>query len=61
MLYLVALFVSPLAVLLCGKPMQALLNLFLFFLCVVPGIVHACFIVNEHYAEERMQRYAVRR
>ena len=56
MLYLLAFFLPPLAVLLAGKPLQALLSLFLTLLGWVPGVVHALFVVNAHYADQRADR-----
>lgn len=56
MLYAVALILPPLAVLLCGKPFQALLNIFLCLLVIVPGVVHALFVVHNYYADQRNQR-----
>ncbi|HYY88192.1 MAG TPA: YqaE/Pmp3 family membrane protein [Chloroflexota bacterium] len=56
MLYLVAIVLPPLAVLLCGKPFQALLSLPLTLLGWAPGVIHALFVVNNHYADERAER-----
>jgi uncharacterized membrane protein YqaE (UPF0057 family) len=56
MLYLVAVVLPPLAVLLCGKPFQALLSIPLSLLGWVPGVIHALFVVNNHYADERANR-----
>lgn len=56
MRYLLALIVPPLAVLLCGKPVKALLNLLLWFLGIVPGVIHAILVINEHKADLRMKR-----
>jgi uncharacterized membrane protein YqaE (UPF0057 family) len=56
MLYLLAFFLPPLAVLLCGKPLQALLSLVLTLFGWLPGVVHALFVVNSHYADERTDR-----
>ena len=56
MLYLVALLLPPVAVLLVGKPFQALLNLILCCLFVVPGMIHACLVVHEHYNDKRAKR-----
>lgn len=56
MLYLLALLLPPLAVLLCGKPVQALLNVVLTALFWVPGIVHAILVVNAHLADKRTDR-----
>jgi len=60
MLYLVALIVPPLACLLCGKPGQAMLNFCLWCCFIVPGIIHALFVVMEYNADVRMQRYGYR-
>jgi uncharacterized membrane protein YqaE (UPF0057 family) len=53
--YIVAIFFPPIAVLLCGKPFQAILN---FVLCctlvlAVVAIIHACFVVKACKEEER--------
>lgn len=53
MLYLLAIVLPPVAVLLCGKPVQAVLNLLLTLLLWVPGVIHALFIVSSHKADER--------
>jgi uncharacterized membrane protein YqaE (UPF0057 family) len=56
MLYLLAILLPPVAVLLCGKPMQALLNFVLTLFLWVPGVVHALFVVNSHLADQRTDR-----
>jgi uncharacterized membrane protein YqaE (UPF0057 family) len=56
MLYLIAVIIPPLAVLLCGKPFQALLSIPLTLLGWVPGVVHAVFVVQNHYADQRNKR-----
>ena len=56
MLYLLAIILPPLAVLLAGKPFQAILNLVLTLLGYVPGLIHALFVVNNHYADKRTER-----
>lgn len=58
MLYLIALFVPPLAVLLCGKPFQAVINCVLCLFFLVPGIIHAICVVGEYNAQCRMNRLA---
>lgn len=55
-MYLLAIFLPPIAVLICGKPIQALLNLGLCVLGVLPGIIHAIMVVNERKADQRMKR-----
>jgi len=63
MRYFLALVLPPLAVLLCGKPFQALLNLFLTLCLWFPGALHACLVVNAHLADRRAERivHALRR
>lgn len=57
MLYLIAIIAPPLAVLLVGKPIQSLLNLVVtLFFFYVPGVVHACLVVHEHYNDKRADR-----
>jgi uncharacterized membrane protein YqaE (UPF0057 family) len=50
---LVAIVLPPLAVLLCGKPFQALLNIPLTLLFWIPGMVHAIIVVNNRNADRR--------
>jgi uncharacterized membrane protein YqaE (UPF0057 family) len=57
MLYLVAVILPPLAVLLCGKPFQAILNLVLVVVTVYIGaLIHAIFVVHNHYSDQRQER-----
>ncbi|MCA1646211.1 MAG: YqaE/Pmp3 family membrane protein [Chloroflexi bacterium] len=56
MLYLLAVVLPPLAVLFCGKPFQALLSIPLCLLGWAPGVVHALFVVSNHYADQRSRR-----
>lgn len=53
MLYFLAILLPPVAVLLCGRPMSALLNLVLCLFLWIPGIVHACFVVSEAKQDKR--------
>ncbi|HEX9466718.1 MAG TPA: hypothetical protein VGB82_29305 [Alphaproteobacteria bacterium] len=69
MIYLVAIFISPLALLLIGKWFQAILNLVLYvaawiltltivfhaggFICWALGVLHAVLAINSHRAERR--------
>ena len=56
MRYLLAILLPPVAVLLCGKPFQAVLN-FLLTLCFwVPGAIHALLIANDFYEDQRAER-----
>ena len=51
--YLLAILLPPLAVLLCGKPIQAILNFLLTICFWIPGVIHAPFVVSSHKADRR--------
>jgi uncharacterized membrane protein YqaE (UPF0057 family) len=53
MKYLFAIVFPPLAVLTCGRPATALLNLFLTLLFWVPGVIHALLVVGQHNGDRR--------
>ncbi len=55
MLYILA-FIPPVAVLLCGKPIQALLSVLLTLCFYIPGVIHAFLVVSNHYADKRTNR-----
>lgn len=56
MRYLLAILLPPLAVLICGKPFQAFLNLLLTLCLWVPGAVHAVLVVNNYYEDRRARQ-----
>lgn len=57
MLYLIAILLPPLAVLLCGKPFQAVLNLLLCVITIwIGAVIHAIFVVHNYYADQRQER-----
>jgi uncharacterized membrane protein YqaE (UPF0057 family) len=56
MRYLLAIVLPPVAVLFCGKPVQALLNLLLTLCLWVPGVVHAILVVNQRHEEQNTER-----
>ena len=53
MRYFLAIILPPLAVFLCGKPIQGILNIVLTLLGWIPGVIHALFVVNSHLADNR--------
>jgi len=53
MLYVLAFLVPPVAVLMCGKPFQFLLNIILCCIFWIPGIIHAFYVVNNHLIEKQ--------
>lgn len=55
-MYLLAIFFPPLAVLFCGKQIQALINFFLCFLIWIPAVIHAILIVRDNKTDKRMER-----
>lgn len=56
MLYFLAIVLPPVAVLLCGKPVQFFLNLILTLLLWIPGMIHAILVVHAHQADKRTRR-----
>jgi uncharacterized membrane protein YqaE (UPF0057 family) len=56
MRYILAVLLPPVAVLICGKPVQALFNLILTLLLWIPGIIHAMFVVNSYLADQRAKQ-----
>ncbi len=56
MRYFLAIILPPVAVLICGKPIQALLNLLLTLLFWIPGMIHALVVVNGYYADQRTDK-----
>ncbi|EJW19159.1 YqaE/Pmp3 family membrane protein [Paenibacillus alvei] len=57
-MYLLAILLPPVAVLFCGKPIQALVNFVLCLCLFVPGVIHAIMVVNESKANKRMRQQA---
>ena len=60
---LLAIILPPLAVLLCGKPIQAVISILLTMCLWIPGVIHAILVVNAKNADKRNDRLieAVRR
>ena len=56
MRYFIAIILPPVAVLLCGKPIQFILNIILTLLFWIPGVIHAILVVNGHLADKRTDR-----
>jgi len=56
MRYFIAIVLPPLAVLLCGKPIQFVLNIFLTLLFWIPGMIHAILVVHSHLADKRTEK-----
>ncbi|SDI16091.1 Uncharacterized membrane protein YqaE, homolog of Blt101, UPF0057 family [Alteribacillus persepolensis] len=58
MLYLLAIFLPPVAVFAVGKPIQGLISILLWLFFWIPGSIHACLVVHEHKANKRMKKQA---
>lgn len=56
-MYLLAIVLPPVAVLLKGKPFQAILNLVLTLILWLPGAIHAILVVKDAKDEKRMKQY----
>lgn len=46
MIYILCIFLPPVAILLKGKPIQACINFLLCLLFWIPGVIHAIMVVN---------------
>lgn len=53
MRYLLAILLPPVAVFLCGKPIQGIISIFLTLAFWIPGVIHALFVVHSHLADKR--------
>jgi len=56
MMILLAILLPPVAVLICGKPVQALLNIVLTLILWVPGVIHAVAVVIDHKSDKRTKK-----
>ena len=56
MMYLLAIILPPIAVLICRKPIQAILNLILTLIFWIPGMIHALFVAHGYYADKRTEK-----
>lgn len=56
MRYLLAILLPPLAVFLCGKPIQGIISIFLTLAFWIPGVIHALFVVHSHLADKRTDK-----
>ena len=56
MRYLLAILLPPIAVFLCGKPIQGIINIILTLCFYVPGAIHAVLVVHSHLEDKRTDR-----
>lgn len=56
MRYLLAILLPPVAVFICGKPIQGIINIILTLLFYVPGAIHAVLVVHTYLADKRTDR-----
>lgn len=57
MMWILAILLPPVAVLLVGKPFQAVINLILTLIFYVPGMIHAILVVKESKDDKRMEKF----
>ena len=50
---LLCIFLPPLAVFLCGKPIQAFINLLLTLCVWIPGVIHAWIVVSDKREDKK--------
>ena len=53
MRYLLAILLPPVAVFICGKPIQGIINILLTLAFYLPGAVHAILVVHGWHADRR--------
>jgi uncharacterized membrane protein YqaE (UPF0057 family) len=46
----------PFAILLCGKPISAMFNMFLCLFFWIPGVVHAFAVVDQHHTSKQTKQ-----
>ncbi len=56
MRYVLAILLPPVAVFLCGKPIQGIISIFLTLAFWIPGVIHALFVVHSHLADKRTDK-----
>lgn len=56
MRYLLAILLPPIAVFICGKPIQGIINIILTLCFYVPGAIHAVLVVHNYYADVRTDK-----
>ena len=56
MRYLLAILLPPVAVFLCGKPIQGFISILLTLAFWIPGVIHAVFVVHSHLADKRTKQ-----
>ncbi len=57
MLYILAIFLPPLAVLFTGRFGSFLLNILLTILGYIPGLIHAIIVIRDEKHKKDMQQY----
>ncbi len=56
MRYLLAILLPPVAVFICGKPIQGIISIFLTLALWIPGVIHALFVVHSYLADKRTDK-----
>lgn len=58
MMYLLAILLPPVAVLMVGKPFQAVINFILCLFFWIPGVIHAVLVVKDKKDDKRAMKQA---
>lgn len=56
MRYLLAILLPPVAVFICGKPIQGIINIILTLCFYVPGAIHAVLVVHSYLEDKRTDK-----
>ena len=56
MRYLLAILLPPIAVFICGKPIQGIINIILTQCFYVPRAIHAVLVVHTYLADKRTDK-----
>ena len=56
MTYFFTLLFPPLGLLIAGKPIQAILNFFLYLCFIIPSYIHAFAVIKDKKADKRIEK-----
>jgi uncharacterized membrane protein YqaE (UPF0057 family) len=56
MTYFITILFPPLGLLIAGKPLQAILNFFLYLCFIIPAYIHAFAVINDKKADKRIEK-----
>ena len=56
MTYFLTILFPPIGLLIAGKPIQAILNFFLYFCFIIPSYIHAFAVIKDKKADKRIEQ-----